>query len=157
VADTRKLKTEVWATEDQASSIAKGATATAAWRDVTLSGRVVQMDMSLNSKRQAFGAVIEFDNPGGRMRNGVNAEISVSSRAVGPALVIDRKNVRMEGDSAFVFVAVSDSLAGKRAVTLGRRQAMDVEVLGGLEPGDRLITKGQMLLEDKTKIRIVQE
>ena len=156
VADTRRLKTEVWATEDQAASIAKGAPATATWRGVTISGSVVQMDTSLNPKRQAFGAVIEFDNPGGRMKNGVNAEIRVNSRASGRALVIDRKDVRTEGDSTFVFVA-QDSLAVKRPVVLGRRHEMDVEVIRGLEPGDRVITGGQMLLEDKTKIRIVQE
>ena len=156
IADTRRLKAEVWVTEDQGSSIMKGAQAAATWRDVAISGKVVQMDTSLDEKRQSFGAVIEFANPGGRMNNGVNAEIRVNNRKGGQMLVIDRKNVRTEGDSSFVFVA-RDSLAEKRPVTLGRRQEMNVEVIRGLEPGDRLITKGQMLLEDKTKIRIVPE
>jgi hypothetical protein len=34
--------------------------------DVAIPGRVVQVDASLNAKRQAFGAVIEFDNPAER-------------------------------------------------------------------------------------------
>ena len=156
IADTRRLKAEVWVTENQASTISKGAPATATWRDVTITGKIVQLDTSLNPNRQAFGAIIEFANPGGRMKNGVNAEILVSGGAKGSTVVIDRKNVRMDGDSSFVFVA-RDSLAEKRPVTLGGRQEMNVEVIRGLEPGDRLITKGQMLLEDKTKIRIVQE
>jgi membrane fusion protein, multidrug efflux system len=156
VADTGRLKTQVWVTEDRAASIEKGAPATAAWRDVAISGNVVQIDKSLDPKHQAFGAVIEFANPGGRMNNGVNAEIRVNYLTSGQALVIDRKNVSTEGDSTFVFVA-RDSLAIKRPVVLGRRYETDVEVIRGLKPGDRLITKGQMLLEDKTKIRIVQE
>ena len=49
-----------------------------------------------------------------------------------------------------MFVA-EDSLAEKRPVMLGRKYEMNVEVIRGLNPGDRLITKGQMLLEDKTK------
>jgi membrane fusion protein, multidrug efflux system len=156
VADTRRLKTIVWVTEDQSSSITKGCPATATWRDVTISGSVVQFDTSLNSKHQAFGAVIEFANPGGRMKNGINAEIRVSSRTGIRSLVIDRKDVRTEGDSSFVYVAC-DSSAEKRAVMLGRRHDLNVEIIRGLKPGDRVITRGQMLLEDKTKIRIVQE
>ncbi len=156
IADTRTLKAEVWVTEDQASSIAKGSPATATWRDVTVSGKVVQMNTSLDPDRQAFGAVIEFANAGGRMKSGVNAEILLAGRSGGQSMVIDRKNVRTEGDSTFVFVA-RDSLAEKRPVTLGKRYQMNVEVLEGLEPGDILITKGQMLLENNTKIRIVQE
>jgi membrane fusion protein, multidrug efflux system len=156
VADTRRLKTEVWVTEDQAASVAKDDPATATWRGATISGKVVQLDTSLNPRRQAFGAVIEFDNPGGRMKNGVNAEIHINSLSRTRALVIDRKNVRTEGDSTFVFIA-RDSITVKRSVVLGRHHEMEVEVIRGLGPGDRLITKGQMLLEDKTKIRIVQE
>jgi RND family efflux transporter MFP subunit len=156
VAETRRLKTQIWVTEDQATAISKGAQATAVWRDITITGKVVQMDASLNSKRQAFGAVIEFDNPGGRMKNGVNAEIRVFDNRERQAMVIDRKNVRTEGDSTFVFVAL-DSLAVKKPVMLGQRHEMDVEVIRGLEPGERLITGGQMLLENNTKIRIVGE
>ena len=99
IADTRSLRAEVWVTEDQVASVAKGVAATATWRDVTITGKVVQMDASLNPDHQAFGTVMEFANPGGRMKNGVNAEIKVAGRSSGQSLVINRKNVRIEGDS----------------------------------------------------------
>jgi len=156
VANTRTLKAEVWATEGQATGISKGDRADAVWRDVTIHGRVVQADLSLDTKKKAFGLVIEFDNPGGRMKAGVNSEIHVHAGKNSQAMIIDRKNVRTEGDSTFVFIA-NDSLAVKQPVLLGRRQEMNIEVIRGLEPGDRLITTGQMLLENNTKIRIVQE
>lgn len=156
VADTRSLKTEIWVTENQAAAIVKGSPATASWRDITIMGKVVQVDTSLNPEHQAFGAVIEFGNPGERMKNGVNAEIRVYDHHARQGISIDRKNVRTEGDSAFVFIA-ADSLAVKRSVLLGQRYEMNVEVIRGLEPGDRLITEGQMLLENKTKIRIVEK
>lgn len=153
IADTRILRARVWATEEQVSSIAKGAPATAVWRDITLQGKVVQTDLSLDPDRNAFGAVIEFANPGGRMYAGVNAEIWVKVGG-GRALVIDRKDVLSKGDSSFVFIA-RDSLAVRRPVLLGRRHDVEVEVIRGLDPGDRVITGGQLLLEDGTKIRIV--
>lgn len=155
VADTRKLKAEVWVTENQAASVSKGAAATASWQDITIPGRVVQVDASLNAKRQAFGAVIEFDNPGGRMKAGVNAEIHVSGGRSGNAVVVDRKNIVTVGDSSFVYVA-RDSVAVMQPVVTGRRRGMDIEIIRGLQPGDQLITGGQMLLEDGAKIRIVE-
>jgi len=156
VSNTYKLKAELWANEDQVRGIKKGASASATWRDVTITGSVVQVNLSIDSKKQGFGVVIEFDNPGQRMKNGVNAEISIYGRGEGQVVFVDRKNIRSEGDSTFVFVAI-DSMAVKRNVTLGRRHDSDVEVLGGIVPGDRLITEGQMLLVDGAKIKIVQE
>lgn len=156
VSNTQKLKAELWANEDQIRGIVKGSRATATWRDVRITGRVVQADLSIDHKRQGFGIVLEFDNPGEKMNSGVNAEIRIEGRTDSRVVLVDRKNVQTEGDSAFVFVAV-DSVAVKRSVTLGRRHDSDVEVLRGIGPGDRLITEGQMLLSDGAKIKIVQE
>ncbi len=154
IADTRTLRARVWVTEEQISRVVKGAPAIATWRDITLQGKVVETDLSLDPNRKAFGAVIEFPNPGRYVHAGVNAEIRVSGSG-DRALVIDRKDVVTEGDSAYVYLAMGNS-AVKRPVTLGRRQDVDVEIIRGLEPGDRIITGGQMLLEDGTKIRIVE-
>jgi RND family efflux transporter MFP subunit len=151
IADTRTLKAEVWATEEQMNNTRKGVSATAVWRDITLRGRIVQADLSLDQKRNAFKLVMEFTNPDVHMPAGVNAEIRIRAGKGSQAMIIDRKNVRMEGDSAFVFVA-RDSMAVKQPVVLGRRYEMNVEVIRGLEPGDSLITAGLMLLEDNTKI-----
>ncbi len=156
IADTHVLKAELWATEEQMNSLNKGAAATAAWRDLTLNGRIVQADLSLDQKRNALKLVVEFANPGLRMPVGVNAEIRIPAGKGSLAMIIDRKNVRMEGDSAFVFIA-RDSTAVKQPVMLGRRYDTNIEIIRGLEPGDRLITAGLMLLENNTKILIVQE
>ena len=57
----------------------------------TIHGRVVQADLSLDTKKKAFGLVIEFDNPGGHMKAGVNAEIHVHAGKNSQAMIIDRK------------------------------------------------------------------
>ena len=156
VSRTHRLKAEVWAGEDQIGGISKGQAATAVWRDRTLSGRVVQVDQSLDEKRQAFGVVVEFDNPGQSVMNGVNADITFAVGNDKPAVVIARKNLRRDGDSWSVYVVV-DSLAVKREVLAGRQFDTDVEILRGLNPGDVLINEGLELLADKTKIRVVSD
>ncbi|MCE5249399.1 efflux RND transporter periplasmic adaptor subunit [bacterium] len=156
VSRTHRLKAEVWAGEDQIGGISKGQAASAVWRDRKIEGRVVQVDQSLDEKRQAFRVVIEFDNPGQQVMNGVNADITIGAGNDKPSIIVARSNLRRDGDTWYVYVAV-DSLAVRREVLVGRHYDVDVEILQGLNPGDMLITKGLELLADRKKIRIITD
>jgi len=153
ISQTQKLKTRIWASELQIADIHVGNTATALWRNITLKGKVVQVNMSLDSKKQAFGVVVEFDNPDFRMMSGINAEIIIHGNDSGISITTERKNILNEGESYYVFLAHND-MAVKREVRPGRNKGMYVEILHGLNHGDTLITEGQMLLENNTKIKI---
>lgn len=52
------------------------------------------------------------------------------------------------------FVAIGDTLARQRELELGLEQGERVEVLQGLEPGEKLIVTGQRNLSDRDRIRI---
>ncbi|MEW5923127.1 MAG: efflux RND transporter periplasmic adaptor subunit [Candidatus Zixiibacteriota bacterium] len=149
------LKARIWVSDKQISSFKTGQQATARWNGAVLKGRVVQVDMSMNQDRQAFGALIDFENPQRAVRCGVTAEISVATYQESDAIVVGRKNIIHEGDVNFVYV-VENGHARKKTVTLGRNGGLDVEILSGLEPGEMLIVEGQLHLEDGKKIRIIE-
>jgi len=154
ISKTEKLKTRLWISEGQIADIHVGNTATASWQGKTLGGSVVQVDMSLDDKQQAFGAVIEFDNPGMNMMSGVNAEVVIHGKRNDNTVITARKNILWDDESWYVFVAQND-VAVRREVSLGRSRGIDIEITGGLNPGDTLITEGQSLLEDNTNIRVI--
>ncbi len=52
------------------------------------------------------------------------------------------------------FVAVGDTVAQQRQLELGLEQGERVEVLAGLEPGDRLVITGHRNLSDGDRIRV---
>ncbi len=52
------------------------------------------------------------------------------------------------------FVAVGDTVARQRELELGLEQGERVEVLAGLEPGEKLIVTGHRNLSDRDRIRI---
>lgn len=52
------------------------------------------------------------------------------------------------------FVASSDTSAAQRELELGIEQGDRIEVINGLQPGDRLVVTGQESLEDGSPIRI---
>ena len=152
IAKTNKLKTRIWASEHQIADIHVGGGATALWQDITLQGKVTQVDLSLDTSKQAFGVVVEFDNTESGVMSGVNAEVVIRGETA-DVIMTARKNVLSDSDSFCVYLAEND-VAVKRTVTLGRNRGVDVEILDGLKQGDVLITEGQTLLEDNSKISI---
>jgi len=152
VSQTNRLRAKVWATEKEILDIRVGQAATAEWNGVKLDGSVTQVDMALNHDMQAFGVVIEFNNPENKIPLGVTAEVHIMTYSTPDAVVVERKNVFRDKDGLFVYVA-ADGKAVRRTVAEGREQGPDVEITGGLNPGDELIVEGQILLEDGTKIK----
>ncbi len=52
------------------------------------------------------------------------------------------------------FIAQGDTIAVRRDLELGIQQGDRIEVLSGLQPGEKLIITGQTSLEDQSRIRI---
>jgi membrane fusion protein, multidrug efflux system len=156
ISQNHKLKARLWISESDINDFEKGATAEAHWNGVSLEGKVVQVDMALNNDNQAFGAVAEFDNANHEIKCGVTADILVKTYTKKETMVIERKNVIKEGDLYYVFVANS-GIAEKKQVTVGKSYGLDVELLSGVQPGDDLITEGQMLLSPGSKIKIIEK
>lgn len=154
ISQTDKLKAKLWVSESEIRDIHEGDSATAAWGGTIISGQVVQVDMSLNQKKQAFGVAVEFENSGHRIISGVNAEITIQRSLGNDVIVIERKDILKKENKNVVFVA-RNGVAEERDIELGRTYGISVQVAKGLDPGDSLITEGQLLLKDGAKINIV--
>ena len=155
VSDMERLKTTVWVTDRQVESIGVGQRATAEWRGHLLEGEVVQVDLAMDQKRKAFAVKLEFENGAQTVRSGVTAEIAIEVYRNPEALVLDISEIISSGDENYVFLA-EDQQSRRQTVKLGRQEGLRVEVLEGIEAGDRLITHGISLIEDGTKIRIIE-
>lgn len=156
VADTRTLRARLLVTESVARLLAVGDEASAEYRGTMLKGRVAQVDRSMESKKQAYGVILEFANPGKTVASGSNALIRVLPRKEGNVVMIERKDLQRENDDYYVFVA-QEKKAVRRPVTIGASIDTRVEILTGLAKGDRLITASQMMLEDGSAIRVVED
>lgn len=155
VSQTQQLKTKLWVSEEQIQDFKPGNQAIALWNGIELAGKVMQVDMSLNSKMQAFGVAIDFENRDFKVMSGINAEVTVFSQRESAAIVIERKNVIQKDNRAYVYVA-EEGVAKLREIQTGKTQDLDIVVLAGLAPGEKIITQGQMLLQDNSKIKIIE-
>ena len=92
------------------------------------------------------------ENPERKLRPGLSAAVSVPLAERSAALTVPEEAVVAEGETNFVFKIGADATVEKRPVTLGMRQGGKVEVLSGLEGGDRVVRAGHQKLFPGAKV-----
>ncbi len=155
ISRTNKMKSQVWISEKDIRRVKVGQPAAATWHKRTITGKVVRVDMAMNQMHQAFGAVLEFENPDNTLMGGITAEIQIETYSNPGAIVINMKNLIRENDNQFVFVKQND-IARKIPVETGKRHELLVEIENGLNAGDQLIIEGQLLLDDSSRVKIIE-
>ncbi|MCQ2603894.1 MAG: efflux RND transporter periplasmic adaptor subunit [Spirochaetia bacterium] len=156
VSTMDKLKGKIWIQEKDISKVQIGDAAEATWNGNTVTGKITQLDMSLNQDRQAFGAVAEFSNPDSLIPSGVNAKISLTTIDKPNSIVVERKNITFKNDRTYVFV-VEDNKAVLRDIKTGDTYNNYVEITDGLKAGENLITEGNKNVSDGALIRVIAQ
>jgi RND family efflux transporter MFP subunit len=149
-----RMKAKIWVSEKEILEIKKGQAAQILWQDAAVNGKIVQVDLAMDQDKQAFQAVIELENPGRVLKPGTTVEVRITTYTKPEAIVVKQHNVLKDGDTFFVYVLINGT-AQKKTVILGSRQNLDVEVLEGLSLDDEMIIEGQMLLEQGTKVKVI--
>lgn len=90
-------------------------------------------------------------NPHGLLKPDMFADAAVQVGAADQAMGVPASAVIYEGETARVWVAGPGHALGLRQITTGRTQGGEVEVLGGLQPGDRVVTSGAIFIDRAAK------
>ena len=125
-------------------------------------GKVTVISPALDPTSTTVEVWVQSANPGGRLKPGTSVRVEMVARTVQSALVIPQGAVLTSpSGGTSVIVVGSDNKPEKKSVTLGIRDAGNVEVTEGLESGERVVTTGayelSKLEEDvlaKTKVEI---
>ena len=88
-----------------------------------------------------------FDNRDGRLRPGMFARATFMAKAH-PGLLVPASTVVQSGFDSRVFVEVSPWHFEPRVVQVGPKLGDSLEILAGLRPGERVVVKDGVLLND---------
>jgi len=152
VMDLTALEVELEIPESYADSISPGMPV-----DMTLGGDAhlgVLVAISPEVERNQVTARVRFDpaTPDGLIQNQqVSARVVLESRD--QALVLRRGPFLDAGGGRIAYV-VEDELAHRRPIEIGAVSIGEVEILAGLEPGDRVIVSGTESFESSETILI---
>jgi len=123
--------------------------------DDTLVGVVSQLSPVIDPQSRSFKVVVSIRNMELLLRSGMfaKAEIIVASK---DSIIVISKSIilsKQRGNTVFV---IDKGLAQERIVTLGLEIPEFVEVISGLEPNEKLVTRGYETLRNRSKVKVVK-
>ncbi len=126
---------------------------TTAHADQPLEGAIAIIEPQLDEQTRSARVVAHVDNPGRRLRPGMSATVTLVLDERDQALTVPSQAVFVTGGQSFVYVVQADSTVALSPVQLGTRLADVVEVTGGLESGQEVVTAGHQKLYSGARVR----
>ena len=104
--------------------------------------RLVASGGVVDTRTRTVPLIFEVDNANHRLRVGMAAQAHVLVGDPVEAVVIPETAVVRDGGQPIAFVQIDGEGFERRVLRLGIRDAGRIEVLAGLEPGERVVTRG---------------
>lgn len=95
------------------------------------------------------------DNEDGRLRPGMLLRVNLV-RSVNETMVLPEKALVPIRDQQYVYIVNDENRAVLTEVTIGRRRPGEVEILGGIELGQRVIIDGIVRLRDGVPVSVLE-
>lgn len=117
-------------------------------------GRLIYISPLIDEETLLIKAIAELDNSTGEWRAGTFVNIKIATEQVTVPLIVPKEALQYVEGEACIFVLNSRSIE-KRFVKLGRTDQQSVEILSGLEPGEKYASngaglKGQVVIKQPT-------
>jgi HlyD family secretion protein len=158
VVDISRVIARVNVPQSEASSVKVGQSATLSQPDrkEEIEGKVKVVSPAADPNATTVQIWIEVPNPEERLKPGTAIHAVIATEVYKAATVVPVAAILPgeEGGTAVLTIS-SDSIAHKRAVTLGVREGNQVQILAGVNPGEEVVVVGGMGLDDNAKVKIV--
>lgn len=116
-----------------------------------LKGRVTYVYPTLDSVSRSVRARVVVSNSGGLLKPGMYATVRLSTPSRS-ALTVPSSAVLRTGERNVVFMDMGNGALMPMDVEVGRTAGDYTEVLAGLEPGQRVVTSAQFLLDSESNL-----
>ena len=121
-----------------------------AFPGTTFSGRVIFINSVVDPDSRTVKVRTEVPNPDGRLKPDMFSNIEIITDVNSTAISVPQSAVLEDGGKSVVFVAEANGYK-PRQVQLGIKNGDRVEIVDGLNSGDRVVTKGNYLLLQQSK------
>jgi len=154
IADLTDVWVEVQLREADAASVAPGSAAdieVAGLPNRAFAGRVTYVYPTLDSISRSVRAKVVVANPGGILKPGMYATVRLATPSRS-ALTVPSSAVLRTGERNMVFIDMGKGELMPRDVEIGRTAGDYTEVLSGIQPGQRVVTSAQFLLDSESNL-----
>lgn len=154
IADLSQVWVEAELREADAGTVGEGSPATvefAAFPGRPIAGVVSYLQPTLQPEARTVRARIVLPNPEGRLRPGMYATVRLSAPPR-TALTVPASALVRTGERTLVFVDLGGGRIAGQEVEAGAVTGEYAEVLSGVEPGQRVVTSAQFLLDSESNL-----
>lgn len=154
VADPTKLKAEVRIAETQAKDITIGQLASVDTRNGIVEGRVSRIDPAVQNGTVTVDVTLTGELPRGA-RPDLSVDGTIELERLDDVIFVGRPAFGQEKSTVGIFRLASDGGEASRVqVQLGRSSVNTIEILSGLQPGDRVILSDMSQWDANDRIRL---
>jgi len=116
-------------------------------------GRVTFIYPSVDEKTRTAKVRLEFENPGYFLKPGMFVSAQIRAELDDSSVLVPESAVLRSGEKNTVFVALAGGKFEGRDVRLGVEAENDLlQVISGLDAGERVVTSGQFLLDSESQL-----
>jgi membrane fusion protein, heavy metal efflux system len=112
--------------------------------------RITYVAAVVDSATHRLAVRAEIDNRDGALKPEMFATFRIQTSDATQSPAIPEAAVVYEGDAAHVWVVQGDGLLAYRSIRTGRTNDGLVEVLEGLKPGERIVARGGLFIDQAT-------
>jgi HlyD family secretion protein len=154
VVEPGRLKAVLRIPESQMRDVVIGQTAFVDTRNDTIRGRVVRIDPA--AQQGTFGVDVAFDGElPGSARPDMSVDGTIEIDRLNDVLFVSRPNYGSAGQTIGLFVVAADGKTAERTqVRLGQTSVNHVEIVSGLERGQRVILSDMQQVDAHNRVRI---
>jgi len=127
-----------------------------AWPGHVIPLKVDEINPVVNAESRTLGIKLDVPRGQDRIKPGMYAEIRLTTDEKDNVIKIPADSVLRRLGEVFVYIVVDDK-AVKSIVIPGITLGGVVEIIQGINEGDKVVYQGQTLLEDGVKVRIIRE
>ena len=154
--DLSKVKIEVHVSERDVGKIHIGQKANItvdAYPGRRFHGEVSNINPAADPMTRSFAVEITVANPEMKLRAGMFARVEIVTAERKNVLLIPVDGILSKGSKSYAFV-VENGKARKRPLQLGLQEGSMVQVVSGLQEGEKIITIGKEMVKDGTEVAI---
>lgn len=160
LADISTLLVKINIPEGQISSVNVGSLAEIEIPSMPgkkFTGEVTKIAAVADAPERTFAAEVSIPNNDEVLKGGIYANVSIKAQPKENALIVPQSAIVMREDQRTVFVVDKDNFVQRKVLTTGYIGDGIVEVLGGLDENERVVTGGQNKIREGSKVKFSED
>ncbi|HZP60718.1 MAG TPA: efflux RND transporter periplasmic adaptor subunit, partial [Opitutaceae bacterium] len=119
-------------------------------------GRVSYILPQVDPATRTLKVRIRFENPGFALKPDMYGQVELQTGGA-RRLMVPQSAVLNSGDKQTIFVDRGNGYFEPRPVKIGAQTGGRIEILSGLQPGDRIVTSGNFLIDSETQLKAAMQ